>query len=284
MAYNYGQSQSGYQPQGTNPPYYAQQQPYQPSWNTQQGMPTNYGSNPQYAEAGGMPKANLGFDDQTIRSAFVLKVFSLVAVMLSVVALMSAFPFLHEPTMQFVRNNVALYIIGYIVFFVVYIALICSESLRRSHPTNLICLGILTIAIGFLTMMITAYHSIASVFLCFIITSISCAAIALFATLTKKDLTSCIGFMFIATMCLALFGLILMFIGIFSINIRILYVVYSAIGALIFMVWLAIDIQMIMGGKTHEISPEEHILAAIILFLDIIQIFWFMLALFGDRD
>jgi hypothetical protein len=46
------------------------------------GMSTNnYGSNPQYAETGGMPKANLGFDDQTIRSAFVRKVFSLVAVM-----------------------------------------------------------------------------------------------------------------------------------------------------------------------------------------------------------
>jgi FtsH-binding integral membrane protein len=39
-----------------------------------------------------------------------------------------------------------------------------------------------------------------------------------------------------------------------------------------------------MGGRTHEISPEEHIFAAIVLFLDIIQIFWFILAIFGDRS
>ena len=217
MSY-YGQPQTGYQPQGANPPYYAQQQPQpqQPNWNTQQGMSTNYGSNPQYAEAGGMPKANLGFDDQTIRSAFVRRVFWLVAIMLGVVAMMSAFPFLHQPTMQFVRNNFWLYLAGYIVFFAVYIALICFESVRRSYPTNFICLGILTVAIGFMTMMITAYHTIESVFLCFLITSICCAAIAGFATVTKRDLTSCIGFVFIATICLLVFGLIVMFVGIFS--------------------------------------------------------------------
>jgi FtsH-binding integral membrane protein len=53
------------------------------------------------------------------------------------------------------------------------------------------------------------------------------------------------GIMFIATMCLLLFGLIIMFIGIFTLNIRILYVVYASIGALLFMVWLAIDIQVL---------------------------------------
>jgi len=37
MSY-YGQPQTGYQPQGANPPYYAQQQPQQPNWNTQQGL------------------------------------------------------------------------------------------------------------------------------------------------------------------------------------------------------------------------------------------------------
>ena len=40
---------------------------------------------------------------------------------------------------------------------------------------------------------------------------------------------------------------------------------------------------MIMGGKTYEISPEEHVMAAILVFLDIIQIFWFLLTIFGDR-
>ena len=56
---------------------------------------------------------------------------------------------------------------------------------------------------------------------------------------------------------------------------------------------------MIMGGRKYEISPEEHIFAAIMvsshifikiifkiikLFMDIVQIFWFILSLLGDRS
>ena len=271
MAYYGQQQQPGYQPQGGNP--YAQQQ----------GPPV-YGTTPGFAEGGGVPKANLGFNDQTIRAAFVRKVFFLVSIMLGVVSIMCAIPFLHPPMMQFVRANFWLYLISLIAFFGVYIALICSDSLRRSYPGNMICLGILTLAIGFMTMMLTAYHTIESVFLCFVITAVSCAAVSLFATVTKKDLTSCMGFMFIATMCLLLFGIIIMFLNIFQLNMQVVRVIYAALGAFLFMGWLAIDIQMIMGGKTHEITPEEHIFASLMIFLDIIQIFWFILTIFGDRN
>lgn len=62
-----------YQPQSNNP--YGQ-----PGWNQQGGAPV-YG-NPGMAEAG-MPKNELGFNDQTIRSAFVRKVFTIVSIMVS---------------------------------------------------------------------------------------------------------------------------------------------------------------------------------------------------------
>jgi FtsH-binding integral membrane protein len=268
--------------------------PQQPGWNApqqQQGWSglqsaPQYGSTPHHAEQGGLgaPKYTLNFSEQSIRAAFVRKVFITVAAMLSVVALMGAFPFFHKPTMQFVHGNLAIYLLGYIFFIVVYVALICCESVRRSFPTNIVCLAILTISIGLLNMVITAYHSFSSVFLCFIITAAACGFISLFATVTDKDLTSCMGIMCILTFCLAMFGLILMLVSIFTLNIRILYVVYATLGALLFMFWLAIDIQMIMGGKNYEISPEEHIFAAIALFMDIIQIFWFILMIFGDRN
>lgn len=40
---------------------------------------------------------------------------------------------------------------------------------------------------------------------------------------------------------------------------------------------------MIMGGRKLEISPEDHIFAAIQLFIDIIYIFWMLLQLFGNK-
>ena len=52
------------------------------------------------------------------------------------------------------------------------------------------------------------------------------------------------GIMCIATFCLAMFGLIIGLISIFKMNISTLYVVYATIGAFLFLIWLAIDIQV----------------------------------------
>lgn len=273
-----------YQPQQNNPQYYGQ-----PGWN----VPPNQGEHvyvhdPNVAESGGMPKNQMGFTDQTIRQAFVRKVFGMVALMLGVVTIMSAIPlFYHDgknyAIREYIRNNMWIYLCSLVVFFVVYIALLCCDSVRRSYPTNLICTGVLTFAIGFMTMCITSFYSVDSVVLAFAVTTLSCVAISLFAMVTKRDITSLLGFMFIATCVLLLFGFFAIFWTMIF-HTRTLYIVYAALGALLFMVYLAIDIQMIMGGRKYEISPEEHIFAAIMLFMDIVQIFWFILTLLGDRN
>lgn len=70
-----------------------------------------------------------------------------------------------------------------------------------------------------------------------------------------------------------------------SFQFQFVYVVYAALGALFFMVYLAIDIQMIIGGKKYEINAEDYIFAAIQVFLDIINIFLLILSLIGgNRD
>lgn len=276
-----------YQPQQNNPQYYGQ-----PGWNVpNQGGEHVYVHDPNVAE-NGIPKNELGFSDQSIRQAFVRKVFGLVALMLGVVTIMTAIPhFYHEgeryPLREYIKHNFWIYLCSMIVFFVVYFALLCCDSVRRAHPTNMICTGVLTLAIGFMTMTITSFYTIDSVVLAFAVTTLSCVSISLFAMVTKRDITSCLGFMFIATCVLIFFGF---FVMIWSMilphgqSIRWMYMVYAALGALLFMVYLAIDIQMIMGGRKYEISPEEHIFAAIMLFMDIVQIFWFILTLLGDRS
>lgn len=45
--------------------------------------------------------------------------------------------------------------------------------------------------------------------------------------------------------------------------------------------YLAFDTQMIMGGRKHEISPEEYIYGAMQLYLDVMNLFMIFLSLFG---
>ena len=48
--------------------------------------------------------------------------------------------------------------------------------------------------------------------------------------------------------------------------------------------YMVYDTQMIVGGRKHELSPEEHIFGAVCLYLDVIYIFLALLSIFGGRD
>jgi FtsH-binding integral membrane protein len=64
-------------------------------------------------------------------------------------------------------------------------------------------------------------------------------------------------------------------------------IIYSGIGALLFSAYLIFDTQMIIGGKRDrymEFSVDDYVPAAISLYIDIVQLFIYMLQIFGDRD
>jgi FtsH-binding integral membrane protein len=61
-----------------------------------------------------------------------------------------------------------------------------------------------------------------------------------------------------------------------------LHSVYAFFMALLFMAYLAWDVQTMMGGRRYTISPEDYIMAAVQLFIDIVYIFLIMLGITSD--
>ena len=59
--------------------------------------------------------------------------------------------------------------------------------------------------------------------------------------------------------------------------------VYGALAALLFCLFLAYDTQMLLGGRKHALSEEEHVFAALQLYLDVVYIFLIVLSLFGGN-
>ncbi|KAK6056525.1 hypothetical protein COOONC_05971 [Cooperia oncophora] len=88
---------------------------------------------------------------------------------------------------------------------------------------------------------------------------------------------------FAATMAVFIFGIALAIVSLF-VYIRWLHVAFSAIVCVLFMVHLALDIQMILGGRKYEISPEDYVFAALMLFIDIYEIFINLLNLFNAAN
>ena len=63
----------------------------------------------------------------------------------------------------------------------------------------------------------------------------------------------------------------------------VLQLVYSCLGALLFCIFLIYDTQLILGQGQFSYSLDDAYLASIQLYLDVINIFLYILSIFGGR-
>ncbi|KAM7383583.1 hypothetical protein PAMP_003222 [Pampus punctatissimus] len=217
-----------------------------------------------------------GLDNKSIRSAFIRKVFLVLTAQLMVTfAFVAVFTFVDE-VKRFVMVNTWTYIVSYVIFIVSACVISCCGNFRRRHPWNLVALSILTLSMSYMVGMIASFHDTESVVMAVGITAVVCFTVVIFSLQTKYDFTSCYGVLFVCLIVLIVFGILCIFI-----RDRILHIVYAALGALLFTCFLAVDTQLLLGNKELALSPEEYIFAALHLYTDIINIFLYILAIFG---
>jgi protein lifeguard len=180
-----------------------------------------------------------------------------------------------------VRRNPGVMMVAFVVMIITLLSMACCEGVRRKTPMNFIFLGIFTIAQSFMLATVSASYKSNEVVLAVAITAGICFALTLFAFQTKWDFTVMGGILFVAAIILLVFGFVAMiWPG------KIITMLYASAGALIFSVYLIYDTQMMMGGKhKYSISPEEYVFAALNLYLDIVNIFLYILTIIGaSRD
>ena len=73
-------------------------------------------------------------------------------------------------------------------------------------------------------------------------------------------------------------------INIFIIRSEILSVLISIGIAAIYSLYLIIDTQLIMGGREKELTMDNYVLGAVILYVDIIRLFLEILRIIGKRN
>ncbi|XP_050075075.1 protein lifeguard 1-like isoform X2 [Anopheles maculipalpis] len=276
------QQQPGYPPQ--QPGYPPQPQPggYPPQPGFVQppppGMPSAYGT--AYDPETGSVKG-FEFNDQSIRRGFIRKVYSILTVQLLITLGFITLFLYHRPTKLWVQNHPEMFWIALGVMIVTLISMACCGDVRRKAPMNFIFLTLFTLAQAFLLGVTTANFSSQEVMLAVGITAAVCLGLTLFAFQTKWDFTVMGGILFVAALILMLFGLIAIFFPGKTITL-----VYASAGALIFSIYLVYDTQLMLGGEhKYSISPEEYIFAALNLYLDIVNIFLYILTIIGaTRD
>ncbi|XP_072541072.1 protein lifeguard 3 [Salminus brasiliensis] len=287
-AYGFPPQQGGYSSQGqpgvhpSDGPWYGQGYPGS-------GMPSFI---PAFTPSG-MPSSNPGdtedfvadglWESMSVRHAFIRKVYLILAAQLALTAsIVAVFTFV-DPVRLFVIKYPGVYWASFAVYFVTYLVLVCCEKPRRRYPWNLFLLLIFTLAMSYMTGTIASYFDTKAVFLALGITTIVCVAVTVFCFQTKVDFTSCTGLLCVLGVVVLVTGIITTIVLSFQ-YVPWLHMLYAAIGAIVYTLFLAYHTQVLIGNRSHTLSPEEYVFAALSLYVDIVQIFLFLLQITGSSS
>jgi len=292
------QAQPGYLPQA-QPGYPPQAQPAGPGYQAGYGTGGAYAGQPapqpQYEDydEGQINAFNTtSFSDKAVRNRFIKKVYLiLMCQLLFTTALVAIFVSV-DSVKRWVQTHSWFYYLAYATFFATYIALACCPKVRVKFPGNYIALFVFTAMFSYVCAAIASYHNAQAVLIAAGITALVTFSVSMFAIQTKIDFTMCYGLIFAASMTLFFLGIAFIIVyaaipgGENGKNYYYLQCVYGGLAAMILCLFLVFDTQRIVGGKNRKnpVSPEEHILGAMELYLDIVYLFLIILSCFGGRN
>lgn len=217
------------------------------------------------------------FSEKSVRLGFIRKVYGILVCQLTVTFSFITIFLYVEPVRKFSHENLWPWVTAFVVTFVCLIALACCPDVRRKFPTNMIFLGIFTLCESFLLGSVASCYQADEVLIAVGITAAVVIGLTIFAFQTKWDFTMCSGGLLVFLIILFLFGILAAIM-----HNRVLSIVYSSLGALVFSMYIVVDTQLMMGGQhQYALSPEEYIFAALNLYLDIVNLFLFILSIIG---
>lgn len=220
-----------------------------------------------------------GFEDEDERRRFIQIVFIILTVQL-LFSLGFLLLVMYIPKLRiFVARDIIVAIVAMVLWVILYITLMCYKICRQIFPLNIILLGLFTLAFSYLAAVITCRYKNYIILGSIGITLGICVIIIILALFLPCDITKYWMYLLIGSLVVMLTGIIVMIIGLF-LKLKVLFIVYSGIVALLFSLYLWFDIQMIMGGKRISLDTDEYIAGAISLYVDVMQIFLSVASIF----
>ncbi|XP_050350423.1 protein lifeguard 4-like [Nymphalis io] len=208
--------------------------------------------------------------DKDIRLGFVRKVYGLLTIQLLATVAIAAVFLLVKPVQIFIHQNEWMVFIAFILSMVTLFALIAK---RRDYPVNLYLLAAFTAVQAYTIGVVVSYYNTFVVLQALGLTFAVVFALTLYTLNTKRDF-SFIGYGLVAGLSVLIIG---GFIQIF-LQSSAFEIALSFTGAIFFSLFLIFDTQQMMT----TLSPEEYILATINLYMDILNLFLYILRILNE--
>mmetsp|Transcript_68436 Transcript_68436/g.107589 ORF Transcript_68436/g.107589 Transcript_68436/m.107589 type:complete len:251 (+) Transcript_68436:92-844(+) len=229
--------------------------------------------------------------DTAVRHGFIRKVFGILgaqlvgtSVVAGSIAVLGAKLVAYNPVLVSV-----LMVLSMVMLISMTCVFICCPDTMRTTPQNYILLSLFTLAEAVLVGFICVQYTIQSVLVTFAVTALVTLALMLFSFQTTYDFTGFLPYMFAGCLVLMFMGLAISISAALgaagSGAFKVLNIVYASFGALFFSFYIILDTQLIIGGKHSKFrfQLDDYCMAAINIYLDIVQLFLFLLQLLGER-
>jgi len=173
----------------------------------------------------------------------------------------------------------ALYIACAIGSIVTCIAIVCCFG--RQTPINYILLLVFTVCETVMVGGITARYDRNTVMMAGAATALTTVALTVYAMRTKVNIEVFAAMTFVVYLAM----MPIMIIGFFVWG-PVMNIVWCCLGILFYGLYLIMDTMMIVRGKSmngYGCSYDDFVIGALMLYMDIIMLFVYLLRLFGDR-
>ena len=175
--------------------------------------------------------------------------------------------------------GISLTYLSTIIMIISLCSFLCCHTTLREHPYDKLFLIIFTFVTTYSLCFISVFYETQILLLGGLSTLGIFSGLSLYAIQTKVDYTTCGN-----TLCILLFGMI--FFGVLlPTHSSIIQISYSVGGAVLFSFYIIYDTQMIMGDPTRKIRfrNDDYALAAVSLYLDLVNMFLYMLDILNGR-
>jgi FtsH-binding integral membrane protein len=206
-----------------------------------------------------------------MRLGFIRKVYGILTLQLLITVALCSLTFIPEVKL-FLLTNKFLFWAAMITSFIIIIPLLCFQNLTRKVPINYILLISWTICEAYMVACVCAIFEPVVVLTALACTFAVTGSITLYACYTKTDFTFMGGFIASSLTLLVSFSFMVFIFPVLN-------ALVCIFGVLLYSLYLLYDTQMIMGRFGHEYSIDDYIIAALSIYLDIIQIFLYILQL-----
>jgi len=209
---------------------------------------------------------------QIVKAGFIRKVYGILAIQLLFTVAGACTCMFSESIRASVLGTPSMLMVASIAPFGFLLGLYCYKD---KHPVNLVLLGGFTLCMTYTVGVVCAAYYEGGygliVLQALILTASVFASLTTYVMVTKKDFSWMGGALFSGLIILIIWGFMNSFFD-FGLGGR---MVFSLVGALIFVGYILSDTSLII----HHFGPDDYIIAAVTLYLDIINLFLYLLEL-----